>query len=158
GHGADRREAGQVRLDRVDLALVRRAHRTPSRIECHVRCAALPAMLGELAKPGGEDLLEPAADLRGAGVPIERLEAPALPELVLEAIGVARDAAKLEHLEEDLPPGPQRQDREQADDALDDDRRVNDQRQEGEVGMDVHSLSIEFTREGGFEDPRKRLW
>src|SRR6185312_11504186 len=99
-----------------------RPHRASRGIERHVGRASLPAMLRELAEARGEDLLEPAADLRRARLPVKRLEASALPELVLEGVGVARDAAKLEDLEKDLPPRPKRQQREQRDDALDDDR------------------------------------
>src|SRR5690348_6151199 len=127
-HRAHGREPGEVRLDRVDLPLVGSAHRAARRVERHHRRAALPAMLGEFAKAGGEDVLQSAAHARLPRLAIQRLEVAALPELVLERVGFARHAPQLEHLEEDLPPRQQRERSEQQHDRLHDHRGVKDRK------------------------------
>src|SRR5262249_47500204 len=68
---------------------------------------------------------------------VQRLQVAAFPELVLEGVRIARGPLHLEHLEEDLPPGPQRQRREQYQHCLNDHRCVRDQRNEREIGMYV---------------------
>ena len=58
-HRADRREAREVRLERVHLALVGGAHRAARAVERR-RTDALPCspVLGELAEAGVEDVLQ----------------------------------------------------------------------------------------------------
>ena len=92
-HRADGREAGQVRVERVDLALVRRAHRAARRVERERRARALPAVLRVLAEARREDVLEPAAVARLRRALEQLGEVAALPELVLEAVGVALRAS-----------------------------------------------------------------
>src|SRR5213078_2508593 len=98
-HRSDGREPREIRFDRVDLALVRGAHRAARRIQRNPRRAALTPMLRILAKARGKYVLEPAAEscLRRA---LEQLgQIAALPEFVLECIGLARRAFQLEQLE-----------------------------------------------------------
>ena len=61
----------EMRFERVDLALVRRAHRAARAVERDRRRAALLAVLRVLAKAGGEDVLHAAADARLRGALVE---------------------------------------------------------------------------------------
>src|SRR6185312_9299672 len=100
--------------------------------------ASLAAMLGELAEARREDVLEAAADARLACALEHLVQVAAFPEALLERVGIAHRALQLEHLLEDVPPAPHRRDREQDQDALHDDRRRDDQRQERQIGVNVH--------------------
>ena len=150
-HGADGGEPREVGVERVDLALERGAHRAPRAVHRHRGGAALLPVLRVFAEAGREDVLEPAARARLAGALVELVQVAALPEFVLERVGVPRRALQLEHLEEDLPPRPQRQEGEQQQHRLDDQRRLRDQREEGKIGVDVQagpsSRSIEIDRD-----------
>src|SRR6266545_805019 len=128
-----------MRVERVDFALVGSAHGTARAVEGHRGIAALPPVLRILAKARGEDVLEAAAGKRLARALIERVKVAALPELVLERIGVARRALQLEHLEEDPPPRPDRRREQQDEHRLDDDRGLRDQNGEGEIRVHVQS-------------------
>src|SRR5690606_35177047 len=108
-HRAHSGEPGQVRIERIDLALVGRAHRTPRGVERHRRCAALLPVLHVFAKARREDVLESGAGARLAHALVEIAEIAAFPELVLEKAGVALGATDLEALQEDLPPAPDRE-------------------------------------------------
>src|SRR4030095_11904278 len=60
-HRADGREPRQVRVERVDLALVGGAHRAARAVHRDRGVAALAPVLRVLAEAGGEDVLEAAS-------------------------------------------------------------------------------------------------
>src|SRR5204863_7802032 len=114
-------------------------------IDSDGRGAALPPMLRIFAKSRGEDMLEPAAHACLRRALKELGEIAAFPEFVLENVRVARRPSRLEHLQEDLPPRPERKHGEQQNDRLHDHRRVDDQRYEREIGVNVHRLAPRST-------------
>ena len=60
-HGTDGGEPGEMRVERVDLALERGAHRAARAVHRHRGGAALLPVLRVFAEAGGEDVLEAAA-------------------------------------------------------------------------------------------------
>src|SRR5450755_228145 len=94
-------------------------------------------MLGEFTEARREDALERGAVAALARLLKQRVEIAAFPELVLEGIGLRRRALEREHLEENLPPRPHREEQQQHHDSLDDHAGVNDHGKERKVGMQV---------------------
>src|SRR3989442_1585013 len=95
-HGAYGREPGEIRFQRIDLALIGGAHRAARGIQRDVRLAALPPVLRVFAESRGEDVLQPSANARLARALEQLGEIAAFPELVLERIGLPRCALQLE--------------------------------------------------------------
>src|SRR5215831_3530716 len=139
----DRREKPDRGCDqRLGLALIRGAHRSPRAVHRRPRRAALPAVLGIFAEARGEDALQGSAPVL-AGALEQFVKITAFPELVLEAVGIASRAPQAEKLQEDLPPGPQREQEQQPDHRLHHDAGVGDHGNEAQIGVNVQaSVSI----------------
>src|SRR5215470_16502781 len=111
-----------MRVERVDLALVGGTHRATRAVHGDRGIAALAPVLRIFAEARGEDVLEAASRQRLARTLVESIEIAALPELVLERVGIAERALQLEHLEKDPPPRPQRSSEQKHQDRLDHER------------------------------------
>src|SRR5690349_4095035 len=92
-HRAHGCETGEIRFERVDLALVRSAHGAPRAVHRRPHRRALAPVLGVFPEAGGEHSLERAAAILSRALE-QLVQVAAFPEVVLEAIRIAHEIGR----------------------------------------------------------------